>query len=550
MKKSLIIWGLVGIVSLAGVFYFLPFDTQAGEDDEGTAGPLALTGYAWSSNVGWLSFSGGGSGVNYGVDLVQDETTPQLDGYLRGYAWSPNIGWVRFDPTIFPATRNSPWGALIESDGDVTGWARACVAYVSGCSGAEKTIGGTELGGWSGWIKMSGLATNGSPYGVELEGNNLRGFAWGDDVVGWLNFDLTGNVGPGDCSESVCIGGGNLSASCTGTANGQDITWRGNYTNGSSATTCSWDLDSDGSHDDGNSCEVTQTYTGSGSRTASLRVVDGSRSAQTSCSATLGASTQCNDGIDNDGHGQTDYPNDPGCSGPEDDDELSQCADNLNNDPAEDSLFDYINDGDDDGAVGSADDGDPDCADLEDDSEAGGGVDLNPVAGSQLTRITEQPTGGTGVSSPFAQVENVGTGSITIDVKRIMSQRHTSLDLMQSNPSYPDSGTGILTGSGNQLLPQCWLEKGATLPEPPPIGWSASRNGIQWQDCGSLDPVTLGANERAYIAVQIWRPVRRIRDENPYVIWVGDVNTPVTDTDLQRNAPLAFVFSVSDVLDE
>jgi hypothetical protein len=46
---------------------------------------------------------------------------------------------------------------------------------------------------------------------------------------------------------------------------------------------------------------------------------------------------QCSDGIDNDGDGQTDYPADPGCSGPGDNDETDppanpQCSDGIDND--------------------------------------------------------------------------------------------------------------------------------------------------------------------------------------------------------------------------
>ena len=59
-------------------------------------------------------------------------------------------------------------------------------------------------------------------------------------------------------------------------------------------------------------------------------------------------SYQCSDNLDNDGDGLIDYPNDPGCSNPYDDDETNnnppvyQCSDNLDNDG--DGLIDYPND--------------------------------------------------------------------------------------------------------------------------------------------------------------------------------------------------------------
>ncbi|MBU1036912.1 hypothetical protein KKF32_02665, partial [Patescibacteria group bacterium] len=55
---------------------------------------------------------------------------------------------------------------------------------------------------------------------------------------------------------------------------------------------------------------------------------------------------QCADGLDNDGDGLIDYPNDPGCSSASDNDEtdpsVAQCADGLDNDG--DGLIDYPND--------------------------------------------------------------------------------------------------------------------------------------------------------------------------------------------------------------
>lgn len=44
--------------------------------------------------------------------------------------------------------------------------------------------------------------------------------------------------------------------------------------------------------------------------------------------------TQCSDGLDNDGDGQIDFPNDPGCSSPADNDELgtNECDDGIDND--------------------------------------------------------------------------------------------------------------------------------------------------------------------------------------------------------------------------
>jgi len=58
---------------------------QAGTGDN-------VSGWAWSENIGWISFNNttGGGGVNYGVNIGSD-------GIFSGYAWSENIGWISFN---------------------------------------------------------------------------------------------------------------------------------------------------------------------------------------------------------------------------------------------------------------------------------------------------------------------------------------------------------------------------------------------------------------------------------------------------------------------
>lgn len=134
-----------------------------------------VLGYAWSDNIGWISFNSidGGGPVSYGVGL--DSVT----GDFSGYAWSDNIGWIDFAPTVgYPEAPNH--GAHLEADGSITGWARVL----------------SNGGGWDGWIKLSGVATNGSPYGVSLDAGTgiISGFAWGSDVVGWVSFDASLNL--------------------------------------------------------------------------------------------------------------------------------------------------------------------------------------------------------------------------------------------------------------------------------------------------------------------------------------------------------------------
>lgn len=138
-----------------------------------------LSGYAWSSNIGWVS-----------VDGV---TISKSTGNFAGYGWSSNIGWVNFDPAGTPPAAPATPANIAVSNGviadgtPVTGWIRACSVFASGCTGALKSV--DVRGGWDGWIKMSGspayAVTKVSTGGQD----KLSGFAWGDLVVGWLNFN-------------------------------------------------------------------------------------------------------------------------------------------------------------------------------------------------------------------------------------------------------------------------------------------------------------------------------------------------------------------------
>jgi len=60
--------------------------------------------------------------------------------------------------------------------------------------------------------------------------------------------------------------------------------------------------------------------------------------------AAVGSVTACNDGVDNDGDGAVDFPDDPGCSSALDSDEtdIPQCGDGIDNDG--DGAVDYPND--------------------------------------------------------------------------------------------------------------------------------------------------------------------------------------------------------------
>jgi hypothetical protein len=156
----------------------------------------AVTGWAWSSNTGWLQFNTGSA------NPVTIATTSSTEGKFWGYAWSSNIGWVSFNITgggcpIMPANGTCQ-GTINLATGAVTGWARACVGTVNkDCASPSRTDG------WDGWIELSGV-NHASPNqtgngGVTMDTTNgdLKGFAF-SQVIGWLQFDA-------QCLE--CLGG-------------------------------------------------------------------------------------------------------------------------------------------------------------------------------------------------------------------------------------------------------------------------------------------------------------------------------------------------------
>lgn len=217
MKKTIIKFLLISsvIIGLILVLNFLFYNissTNAGSSEN-------VTGWAWSENIGWISFnsyncdsdsnglSDGTTGCpaagtpipNYGVNL------DLISGKFSGYAWSENIGWISFNRNITnipPSSDPCPDGSCIakvtpsgqvgKGDVNIEGWARALV----GCSAVPCTSSGPS-NGWDGWIKFDHTRSN----EAYIDSNNMfHNWAWGD-VVGWLS--LNSSEGGGGFSYSV-----------------------------------------------------------------------------------------------------------------------------------------------------------------------------------------------------------------------------------------------------------------------------------------------------------------------------------------------------------
>ncbi|MEK7531425.1 MAG: hypothetical protein AAB545_00625, partial [Patescibacteria group bacterium] len=104
------------------------------------AGVVDLRGWAWSSNIGWISFNsanpGAGGGASYKVTYDQGGTER-----LRGFAWSSTglnggptgIGWISFEDADVEGCPDDPtnvnpnlcYPKVNTGTGYVEGWARA-----------------------------------------------------------------------------------------------------------------------------------------------------------------------------------------------------------------------------------------------------------------------------------------------------------------------------------------------------------------------------------------------------------------------------------------
>ena len=154
-------------------------------------------GFAWSENIGWISFNSAsdGSSIDYGVKI--DTST----GNLSGYAWSENIGWISFNrsdtgplPSSNPSDDPCPDGTCIAKVDDpgnlkianveIKGWARA----LSVCDSIPCTSSGpcSNCGGWDGWIRFD----HGQSNEVYIDpSGDFYGWAWADKVIGWISFN-------------------------------------------------------------------------------------------------------------------------------------------------------------------------------------------------------------------------------------------------------------------------------------------------------------------------------------------------------------------------
>jgi hypothetical protein len=173
---------LVAVFIIAGVgFFTLPHVAHS------QASVTPITGYAWSDNIGWISLNcitdtNGCSTAagNWGLST--------LGGTITGYAWSDSIGWISANASDLSGCPSAPCTATISNTGAFSGWLKALTA---------------DNKGWDGWISLSGTAPS---YGPIASSCAISGYAWGSDVVGWVDFSK-GRIGTSTSDVYTCTNG-------------------------------------------------------------------------------------------------------------------------------------------------------------------------------------------------------------------------------------------------------------------------------------------------------------------------------------------------------
>ena len=202
-KINFVIILAIILVSSTVVFYELKKEikiVQAG------AGHNVL-GFAWSENIGWISFNSGncdtdsngfvdtdatvlGCGGDNSTDVAFDYGVNVLaTGNFSGYAWSSSVGWISFQEDDA-----YDYGFNSDCPGACTGGGDNCTACYN--STDNNVYGWAKIleFGDDGWLKMNGTWSD----GVNLSNNDFSGWAWNDDNnnagIGWVSFNCDNNA--------------------------------------------------------------------------------------------------------------------------------------------------------------------------------------------------------------------------------------------------------------------------------------------------------------------------------------------------------------------
>ncbi|BCX15536.1 MAG: hypothetical protein KatS3mg097_428 [Candidatus Parcubacteria bacterium] len=130
-----------------------------------------ITGDAWSSNIGWISFNKNSSTFINGISRFPN-------GYNPASSTCPNsLAVLESTSTLFVTTTK------------ILGWARAVAPAIFQDREGRFYDPHPNSGGWDGWISFNKF-TGTVDYGVYIDKNgDFHGWAWSDDKIGWLSFN-------------------------------------------------------------------------------------------------------------------------------------------------------------------------------------------------------------------------------------------------------------------------------------------------------------------------------------------------------------------------
>lgn len=179
---------------------------------------VELEGFAWSSTIGWISLNckTGGTSGNDICGSSSYRVTIGTNRLMTGWGWSSNVGWVKFGGlSAFPPGSGTQ-GVNAQVVGTypdliMVGWARAC----AGTNGGEcATMANNPLaGGWDGWISLGG--TTHTVSADMTIGMHDDSYAWGSDVVGWVDMFSHVTFVPGTTTATTTPGTTLSGTGCT-----------------------------------------------------------------------------------------------------------------------------------------------------------------------------------------------------------------------------------------------------------------------------------------------------------------------------------------------
>ncbi len=206
----------------------------------------ADSGVTWTARIAATGAYGWGSVTSSsdGTKIVAGNAGP------NAYIYTSADSGVTWAAQIQSTSTSRMWMVTSSADGSKIA-AGDFYGTIHTATSVSTTTTANSNSGWDGWIELSGT-NHASP---DLTGNSgvtynsttgsFTGYAWGSDIIGWLNFNSSGASASSSCNPTleVCNGpGSSPTLSCSGSLNGSTnkITWTATITGGASPYTFAW----------------------------------------------------------------------------------------------------------------------------------------------------------------------------------------------------------------------------------------------------------------------------------------------------------------------